>query len=197
MKISKFKFAILLTIITLAAFLRFYKLGTNPPGLYWDEAVMGYDAYSILKTGKDHHGVTLPLFFESFGDWKLPGYHYLLIPSISIFGLNEFAVRFPSALLGTLTVFLTYFLTKKLLMHSGSLAAIKKRSANLEFKPESSSLPRSSLRQRQTPDKNQMVNEGWLRHVFDWRQSYRQHLLEIRNWKEKFCFAKLEIPTLA
>ena len=103
-----------LIIVVLAAFLRFYKLSSNPPGLYWDETVFGYDAYSILKTCKDHHGKFLPLFFESFGDWKLPGYHYLLIPSIAVFGLNEFAVRFPSAFFGTLTVVLTYFLAKQL-----------------------------------------------------------------------------------
>lgn len=103
----------LTAIILIAILLRFYKLGTNPPGLYWDEAVFGYDAYSILKTAHDHHGQFLPLFFESFGDWKLPVYHYLLVPSIAIFGLNEFAVRFPSALLGTFTVIAFYFLVKK------------------------------------------------------------------------------------
>lgn len=111
---SNWKVIILLFIIIIAALLRFYKLGTNPPGLYWDEAVFGYDAYSILKTAKDHHGQFLPLFFESFGDWKLPVYHYLIVPSIAIFGLNEFAVRFPSAFLGTLTVVIFYFLVKKL-----------------------------------------------------------------------------------
>ena len=109
-----FKLVVLVSIIAIAIVLRFYKLGTNPPGLYWDEAVFGYDAYSILKTGHDHHGRFLPLFFESFGDWKLPVYHYLLVPSIAIWGLNEFAVRFPSALLGTLTVLIFYFLVKKL-----------------------------------------------------------------------------------
>src|SRR3989344_6349783 len=105
-------FVFLLAIIILAVILRFYKLNTNPPGLYWDEAAFGYDAYSILKTGKDHHGVFLPLFFESFGDWKLPVYHYLLVPSIAAFGLNEFAVRFPSALLRSITV-LVFFLVIK------------------------------------------------------------------------------------
>lgn len=109
------RFILLATIVILASLLRFYKLGTNPPGLYWDEAVFGYDAYSILKTAHDHHGNFLPLFFESFGDWKLPVYHYLLIPSIAVFGLTEFAVRFPSALLGTLTVLLTYFLFRTLI----------------------------------------------------------------------------------
>ena len=113
-KISNWHLIILSSIILLAAFLRFYKLTSNPPGLYWDEAVFGWDAYSILKTGRDHHGATLPLFFESFGDWKLPVYHYLLVPSIAIFGLNEFAVRFPSALSGVLTVAFFYLLVLKL-----------------------------------------------------------------------------------
>src|SRR3990167_10302680 len=105
---------ILIFIIVLAFFLRFYKLDSNPPGLYWDEAVLGYDAYSILKTGRDHHGTILPLFFESFGDWKLPVYHYLLIPSVAIFGLNEFAVRFPSAFLGSITVLVFFWVIKQL-----------------------------------------------------------------------------------
>ena len=34
--------------------------------------------------------------------------------SIALFGLNAFAVRFPSAFFGTLTVLLTYFLVKEL-----------------------------------------------------------------------------------
>ncbi|MBI3282577.1 glycosyltransferase family 39 protein [Candidatus Curtissbacteria bacterium] len=113
-KIEDSRVLLLLAIVILALVLRFYKLNTNPPGLYWDEAVFGYDAYSILKTAHDHHGQFLPLFFESFGDWKLPVYHYLLIPSIAIFGLTEFAVRFPSALLGTATVIAIFLIVKKL-----------------------------------------------------------------------------------
>src|SRR3990170_1873311 len=109
------KMLMLSAIVILAFILRFYKLSSNPPGLYWDETVFGYDAYSILKTAHDHHGRFLPLFFESFGDWKLPVYHYLLVPSIAVFGLNEFAVRFPSAFLGTLTVLMMYPLSKRLL----------------------------------------------------------------------------------
>ena len=124
---------ILLLIIFVGVFLRFYKLGSNPPGLYWDEAVFGYDAYSILKTAHDHHGRFLPLFFESFGDWKMPVYHYLLVSSIAIFGLNEFAVRFPSALLGTLTVVVFYFLVKNLLSsnESRSMAHESRKNKNI------------------------------------------------------------------
>ncbi|MDP2633024.1 MAG: glycosyltransferase family 39 protein [Candidatus Curtissbacteria bacterium] len=108
------KSVLLIAIILLAGFLRFYQISSNPPGLYWDEVANGYDAYSILKTAHDHHGQFLPFFFESFGDWKLPGYIYLSIPSILVFGLNEFAIRFPSALLGTLTVPILFLLVNKL-----------------------------------------------------------------------------------
>lgn len=117
------KKVIILLILALAFILRFYKIDVNPPGLYWDEAVFGYDSYSILKTAKDHNGNFLPLFFESFGDWKLPVYHYLLVPSINIFGLNSFAVRFPSAIFGTFTV-LALFGVVKILTKKTSLASL-------------------------------------------------------------------------
>ena len=105
---------LLFIVIILAAFLRFYQIASNPPGLYWDEAAMGYDAYSILKSARDHHGKFMPLFPESFGDWKMPVYIYTLIPSVAVFGLSEFSVRFPSALSGTLTVLVFFYLIKKL-----------------------------------------------------------------------------------
>lgn len=112
-KINKF-FLLVTIVFVIAFFLRFNNLGSNPPGLYWDEAAFGYDAYSLLKTGKDQHGVAFPIFFESFGDWKLPGSFYALIPSIAVFGLNETAIRFPSFLFGILTIFCFYLLTRNL-----------------------------------------------------------------------------------
>lgn len=108
------KTKILLAILILAAFLRFYKLSSNPPGLYLDEISFGYNAYSILKTGRDEYGVFLPTLLKSFGDYKAPLYAYLLVPSIGVFGLNEFAVRFPSALLGTLSIILVYLLVSQI-----------------------------------------------------------------------------------
>ncbi|MCX6816757.1 MAG: glycosyltransferase family 39 protein [Candidatus Beckwithbacteria bacterium] len=103
----------IVAVLILAAILRFYHLGSNPPSPYWEEAAIGYDAYSVLKTGKDFHGNAWPLVaFESFGDYKPSLYFYATVPSIAVFGLNTFAVRFPSALFGTLTVLLVYFLVK-------------------------------------------------------------------------------------
>src|SRR3990167_6242576 len=104
-----------LFVIIIAVFLRFYQLGVNPPSLSWDEAALGYNAYSLGLDGKDEFGRFLPLdYLESFGDFKPPVYAYLDIIPIKIFGLNEFAVRFPSAFFGTLTVVATYFLVKRI-----------------------------------------------------------------------------------
>lgn len=106
---------LLLFILLLAGFLRFYQLGTNSPSLSWDEVAFGYNAYTIGIDGRDEFGRFLPLdYLESFGDFKPPMYAYLDVLPVKVFGLNNFAVRFPSALFGTLTVLLTYFLVKRL-----------------------------------------------------------------------------------
>lgn len=106
---------ILVLILLIAAFLRFYQLGINPPSLAWDEAALGYNAYSIGETGRDEFGRFLPYdYFASFGDYKPPLYVYAAVIPVKIFGLNEFAVRLPSALFGTLTVLITFFLTREL-----------------------------------------------------------------------------------
>lgn len=114
-----FPLGILAVIFFVGIFLRFYQLGQNPPGLTWDEASLGYNAYSILQTGKDEYGNFLPVDFRSFDDHKPPLYVYLTVPSVAFFGLTEFAVRFPSAVLGSLTVLVTYFFVKEILLVIG------------------------------------------------------------------------------
>lgn len=107
---------ILFGIIVLALILRTYKLGSNPPAISWDEASIGYNAYTILTTGRDEHGMFLPLdAFAAFGDYKPPTPIYLTVPFVALFGLSEVAVRLPSAIAGTMTVFLLYLLVMELL----------------------------------------------------------------------------------
>ena len=49
---------IVLSALTALAFLlRVWHLGTVPPGLDADEASIGYNAYSLLVTGRDEFGV--------------------------------------------------------------------------------------------------------------------------------------------
>lgn len=110
MAISNFfkKNKILLIILLLASVLRFWDLQGIPPHLRNDEAALGYNAYSILKTGSDEHGQFLPIIFQSFGDWKTGLYIYLTIPFVAMLGLNELAIRLPSALSGIAAVLAIY-----------------------------------------------------------------------------------------
>src|SRR5258708_17886240 len=108
------RFVIILLILLAALFLRIYRIDSNPPGLTPDEASLGYNAYSILKTGKDEYGTFLPLIFKSFGDYKPGLYIYFTAPFVAVFGLNETSVRLPSVVAGTITVFLVYLVTKEL-----------------------------------------------------------------------------------
>jgi len=102
-------------VILLAMFLRFWKIGQVPPSLNWDEVAIGYNAYSILKTGRDEWGVKFPLLgFESFGEYKLPVFIYATIPGVWLFGLNELGVRFMPVLFGVFGVLVAYFLGKEL-----------------------------------------------------------------------------------
>lgn len=95
------------SILLLGFVLRVISLASFPPSLYWEEVALGYDAYSILQTGKDHHGHWFPIVaFESFGDWKPSLYFYSIVPFILLFGLSATAVRLPSVIAGTITIYL-------------------------------------------------------------------------------------------
>lgn len=99
-------------ILFLAIFLRLYKLDTLTSP-YWEEVALGYDAYSISQTLKDHHGNFLPIVaFESFGDWKPSFYFYTIIPFIKLFDLSILAVRLPSFLSGMAIVLGVFYLLK-------------------------------------------------------------------------------------
>ena len=109
---KKTQSAILILITILAFFLRFYQLGKVPLSMDWDENSNAYNAFSILKTGKDEYGSFLPLTNRSFDDFKPPLYMYLNVITVKLFGLTPIAARLPSAFFGTLTVPLIYFLAR-------------------------------------------------------------------------------------
>lgn len=114
---KRFNLALVLIIIG-AAVLRLVASSVTPPSPYWEEVALGYDAYSLLKTGKDHHGHPWPIVaLESFGDWKPSGYVYAAIPSIAIFGLTTWAVRLPSVLAGVAMVGGVALLSLRLFVH--------------------------------------------------------------------------------
>lgn len=101
---------ILISIIILAAVLRVYKLDTAPPSISWDEAAVGYNAFSIANYGFDEWGKNFPLYFTSFRDDKNPVHIYATALFVKFLGLSEFSVRLPMAVFGVLNVLLLYFL---------------------------------------------------------------------------------------
>ncbi len=111
-------------ILIVSAVLRLYQLGAVPISPDWDEAALGYNAYTLLHTGRDEYGTRLPTSIRSFGDYKPPVYAYMAVPSVALFGLNVFAVRLPSAIMGILAVVGVFYLTFELLVlakkHTGS-----------------------------------------------------------------------------
>src|SRR3989344_9648286 len=107
-------YIVLSLIVILAFFLRFYKVTEIPPALNWDEVSIGYNAYSILKTGKDEWNQAFPIHFKAYGEYKLPVQIYASIPGIYFFGLNELGVRITPVVYGTLTVLVMFFLGRML-----------------------------------------------------------------------------------
>lgn len=110
----KTKILILSLIFLLGFLLRVYKLGAIPSGFYSDESLYGYEAYSILQTGKDQYGNFLPLVFKAFGDYRPGLFIYTLVPFIKLFGLTEFATRLPAALFSLFTCVAIFLLSFEL-----------------------------------------------------------------------------------
>ena len=98
---SKSKFFLVLILI-LASFLRLWGLTKVPVSMFADELDVGYQAYSILKTGRDYMGNPWPLNFQSYSDLRTPLYIYAAVPTVSIFGISPLGVRLPAAIFGIL-----------------------------------------------------------------------------------------------
>ena len=77
--------------------------------MHRDEISVGYNAYSIAKTAKDEYGRFLPFLFEALGDFKLPVVVYATVPTVSLFGLDDYWVRFPTAFFGALAPIALFF----------------------------------------------------------------------------------------
>ncbi len=102
------KINLLVIAIIIASMTRLPYLNTHMASLYGDEIAIGYNAFSIVKTGRDEFGRFMPLQFESWGDQKNPVYIYV-VAAVQLFtGATSSSVRLPSAIAGIFAVYLTY-----------------------------------------------------------------------------------------
>lgn len=94
-------------------------LSQVPASLYWDEASIGYNAYSLTLDFKDEWGKTLPIHFRSFGEFKLPVYIYSVGILVKLFGLNEWTIRLPAVLYSLTTIITIFLISKRLFPKNG------------------------------------------------------------------------------
>ena len=126
----KLKYIVGFILICIFAFaIRFYRVSSVPPALSWDEVSIGYNAWSILKTGRDEHGKYFPLdTFVSYGDYKPTLPVYLTVPFVFMFGLNEISVRLPSVVFGTFAVLFVLFALRSFVIFFKRQFRFKERS---------------------------------------------------------------------
>lgn len=104
----------IIVVFLVSAFLLFYKLDVYPRGMHIDEVRVGNTAWSILKTGKDFYGNTLPIYFNSFGDYRPIGLMYFTVPFVWLGGLSVWTTRLPGAIAALISIFAFFVLTRHL-----------------------------------------------------------------------------------
>ena len=93
-------------VLVVATALRLLALDTVPPGFFYDEAANIVDARFVLDGER-------PIFFAG-NHGREPLFIYLQAASLWAFGEHPLAGRFPSAVVGVVTVALTYALGRRL-----------------------------------------------------------------------------------
>jgi len=94
-------------LIILALIIRLYKLDEIPPGNWYDEAINGLDALSILKAKFP------PVFFMTEGHPREALFMYLILLNFKIFGISYITLRLTSIIIGTITILFCYLFTKE------------------------------------------------------------------------------------
>ena len=108
-------FILIVLIILLGTFLRFYNLGSKS---FWQDegatalAIKKYGTLGIIKNTYEK-GQILPEYYYPYND-DLPFYYIFLSGWVKIFGMNEFSFRSFSAISGSLALIAIFYLGKYL-----------------------------------------------------------------------------------
>jgi 4-amino-4-deoxy-L-arabinose transferase-like glycosyltransferase len=101
-------------LVALAAGLYFLRVPTDPPGFSIDESSICYNAWTISQTGQDEYGLTWPLFFRAFGEFKSPTMIYLLAAFFRLAGPSIAGARSLTGACGVVTASLLGLLAWKM-----------------------------------------------------------------------------------
>jgi 4-amino-4-deoxy-L-arabinose transferase-like glycosyltransferase len=103
----------------------FYLIGLDrlPIVVGGDEAQFAVHAESLARSGRDLNGTAFPVFIRiadplvpnnNSGIWYQPLLFYVIAPFVKIFGVSEWAVRVPVALLALVDVWLIYAIGRRM-----------------------------------------------------------------------------------
>jgi 4-amino-4-deoxy-L-arabinose transferase-like glycosyltransferase len=107
MKKNKIFYLLVALILAMGIFLRFWRLGSIPPGIQYDEAYNGINAIQANETGD------YKLFFQE--NTGREGVHIDMIAFfIKLFGVSNYSLRIANAMWGSLTLIGFYFLLREL-----------------------------------------------------------------------------------
>jgi len=90
-------------IVTIGLLIRFYQVN-RLPGLQIDEAMAGYDTWSLANYGIDSATNSWPVYLYSYGTGQSALYAYLSIPFVKILGLNIVSIRLAMLCISSLTL---------------------------------------------------------------------------------------------
>src|SRR3989338_11271881 len=93
----------ILILLLISSFIVFFQFNQVPKKLSWDEV-----EFARLALSLENKPYT-PFSQLATGHSTL--YFYILLASITVFGLNNFSFRFPSAFFGILNILLFYLIT--------------------------------------------------------------------------------------
>ncbi len=111
-------------IMVTGIFVRIFRFGSLPDGINQDEAFAGYEAYSLLRYGKDSFGYSFPVYLTTWGSGMNVLNSYLMIPFIAIFGLKTWVIRMPQLIVAIFTLMVCYLIMKRLFNERAGLIAM-------------------------------------------------------------------------
>jgi len=106
---------LIIIILSIGILFRLISLSSHPSGFHNDEVSFFINAQSILATGMDEDGNSIPLYLSSFIDTKPTLYSYLQIPFIKIFSNEILASRMPAFIFGIVSLFILYLIVKDII----------------------------------------------------------------------------------
>lgn len=101
---------ILSALLALSLLVRGFSVSSLPPEMFGDEIDVGYQSYSLFKTGRDLYAQPFPVYIHSLSEWRTPLLIYFTVPSIALLGHSEWGVRVPEVILGSLAPLILFIL---------------------------------------------------------------------------------------